>query len=190
MILRQTARIVSLEKKLRETRLALHEALTEAVRGEVRDYPFDTRDGPVSLSTLFADKRDLFMVHNMGTTCPQCTMWADGFNGFYPHLASRAAVVVVSPDPPARQAEFAASRGWRFPMASVADKAFAADMGFADATGRMLPGVSVFQKDGTKILRVSASGFDAGEAFSSPVWHFLDLLPEGVDGWRPKITYG
>jgi hypothetical protein len=54
----------------------------------------------------------------------------------------------------------------------------------------MLPGVSVFRKDGAKIMRVSASGFDAGEAFCSPVWHFMDLLPEGVDGWRPKISYG
>jgi len=190
MILRETARIVSLERKLREARLALQEALAETVRGEVRDYAFENGRGPVSLSQLFAGKRDLFMIHNMETTCPQCTMWADGFNGFYPHLASRAGVVVVSPDPPKLQAEFAASRGWRFPMASATDKAFASDMGFADAAGRMLPGVSVFRKEGEKIVRVSASGFDAGEAFSSPVWHFLDLLPEGADGWRPKITYG
>jgi predicted dithiol-disulfide oxidoreductase (DUF899 family) len=190
MILRETARIISLEKKLREARLELQEALAETVRGEVRDYAFETAAGPTNLSGLFADKRDLFMVHNMGTTCPQCTMWADGFNGFYPHLASRAAVVVVSPDPPARQAEFAASRGWRFPMASVKDKSFAADMGFADAAGRMLPGVSVFRREGDRIVRVTASGFDAGETFSSPVWHLLALLPEGVDGWRPKITYG
>src|SRR5262249_50845370 len=105
MILRESARIISLEKKLREARLELQEALADTVRGEVRDYPFENQAGPVKLSQLFADKRDLFMVHNMGTTCPQCTMWADGFNGFYPHLASRAAVVVVSPDPPEQQAE-------------------------------------------------------------------------------------
>jgi predicted dithiol-disulfide oxidoreductase (DUF899 family) len=189
MILRENPRVVSLERKLREARAQLHEALAEAVRGEVRDYAFETLDGPVTLFALFRDKRDLFVIHNMGSTCPQCTMWADGFNGLYAHIADRAACVVASPDAPETQATFAASRGWRFPMISTNGTTFAADMGFADAAGRMLPGVSVFQKQGGRIVRVSASGFDAGEAFGCPIWHLFGLLPEGVDGWKPKISY-
>jgi predicted dithiol-disulfide oxidoreductase (DUF899 family) len=186
MSLRENPRIVLLEKRLREARVQLHEALAETAQGEVKDYSFSMPDGEIRLSALFGGRRDLFVIHNMGTGCAQCTMWADGFNGFYPHLAARAAAVVVSPDPPQRQAEFAAARGWRFPMASSAGTTFAADMGFADAQGRTLPGVSVFQREGARILRVSASGFDAGEAFGSPVWHLLDLLPGGAEGWKPS----
>ena len=47
----------------------------------VQDYVLDGWDGPVRLSELFGDKRDLILIHNMGKGCPSCTMWADGFNG-------------------------------------------------------------------------------------------------------------
>ena len=33
----------------------------------------------------FAHDR-LLMIHNMGEACRYCTLWADGFNGFLPHL--------------------------------------------------------------------------------------------------------
>ena len=57
-------------------------------------------------------------------------MWADGFNGVYEHLASRAAFVVASPNPVETQKQFAASRGWRFPMVSYEGSPFAEDMGY------------------------------------------------------------
>jgi predicted dithiol-disulfide oxidoreductase (DUF899 family) len=82
---------------------------------EVSDYTFATADGTVRLSALFSGNRDLIVIHNMGTTCPYCTLWADGFNGISDHLASRAAFVVSSPDRPEVQKKFAAGRGWRFP---------------------------------------------------------------------------
>jgi predicted dithiol-disulfide oxidoreductase (DUF899 family) len=66
---------------------------------EVADYVLAGWDGPVRLSELFGDKRDLILIHNMGTGCTSCTMWADGFNGVYQHLAARAAFVVASPNP-------------------------------------------------------------------------------------------
>ena len=40
----------------------------------------------VRLSSLFGEKDELILVHNMGRGCPYCTMWADGFNGVLPHL--------------------------------------------------------------------------------------------------------
>ena len=82
----------------------------------VRDYELNGADGPVRLSELFGDGDDLILVHNMGTGCSNCTMWADGFNGEWEHLQSRAAFVVVSPDGPEVQRAFARRRGWRFPM--------------------------------------------------------------------------
>jgi predicted dithiol-disulfide oxidoreductase (DUF899 family) len=74
-------------------------------------------------------------------------------------------------------------------MVSTQGTRFAADMGFENATGQAMPGVSAFQKLDGKIVRVSAAGFDTGDEYCS-VWRLFDLLPEGVDGWRPKKSYG
>jgi predicted dithiol-disulfide oxidoreductase (DUF899 family) len=62
-------------------------------------------------------------------------MWADGYNGIHHHIATRAAFVVSSPEPPEVQRKFAASRGWKFPMISHAGSTFAADMGFRTSNG-------------------------------------------------------
>ncbi|HEY2710648.1 MAG TPA: DUF899 family protein [Caulobacteraceae bacterium] len=161
----------------------------------VADYDFTGWDGPTTLSQLFGDKRDLFVIHNMGTRCNYCTMWADGFNGVYDHLANRAAFVVASPDETAVQRQFAGSRGWRFPMVTPASSDFTKDMGFwspkaADhPLGDMTwPGVSVFQKRGEAIVRVSDAELGEYDDFCS-VWHFLDLLPERSAGWEPQARY-
>ena len=46
---------------------------------EVKDYEFVTPQGKARLSTLFGDKDTLFI----STSCVNCTMWADGFNGVF-----------------------------------------------------------------------------------------------------------
>lgn len=184
----QSARIINLQRKVQSARSELRKALAEEAYGEVGDYRFETPTGAVALSQLFGKKRDLFVIHNMGTHCASCTMWADGFNGLYPHISDRAAFVVTSPNAPLIQAEFAASRGWVFPMISAGGTTFFADMGFENAAGRPMPGISAFQKQDGKIIRVSAAGFDTGDDYCT-VWRLFDLLPEGVDGWRAKQTY-
>lgn len=188
MNLREAPRIVELRSRLVETRNELRAALAETARTDVGDYVFQTLTGPVMLKALFGGRRDLFVVHNMGTGCNSCTMWADGLNGFYPHISDRAALVVASPDLPAVQAEFAASRGWRFPMVSTKGTTFSADMGFATASGGPMPGVSAFQLKDGKVTRASASPFDDYDDFCM-AWRFFDLLPEGANGWRPKRSY-
>lgn len=159
----------------------------------VEDYELTGWDGPVRLSALFGDKPDLIVIHNMGTSCPACTMWADGFNGVYDHLADRAAFVVTSPNPPEIQKQFAKSRGWRFPMVSHVGSSFAKDMGFwapKDGGGdAWWPGVSVFQKKDGVIRRVSDTQLGPHDDFCS-AWHFFDMLPEGAAGWHPKFRYG
>jgi hypothetical protein len=50
-------------------------------------------------------------------------------------------------------------------------------------------GVSVFERAGDAVLRVADAGFRPGDDFCA-VWHLLDLLPEGVAGWRAQISYG
>ena len=74
--------IADLRTKMRETRAA-----TEPE--EVADYVFTNCDGSVHLSELFGGKPDLIVIHNMGASCPSCTLWADGFNGVYDHLVNR-----------------------------------------------------------------------------------------------------
>ncbi|HOZ29102.1 MAG TPA: DUF899 family protein [Hyphomonadaceae bacterium] len=182
------ARVVALRTKFQQARAELQEALAESARGDVADYEFATLNGPVKLSAMFGAKRDLFVIHNMGRGCNSCTMWADGFNGLYPHIANRASFVVSNHETPEQQAEFAASRGWKFPMVSTQGNSFAADMGFTNAAGKPMPGVSAFQMLDGKIVRVSASGFNDADEFC-PVWRLLDLLPEGPDGWRPQRSY-
>lgn len=184
-----TDRIVTLRTKFEQARTELQEALAEKAYGEVADYSFAALKGAVTLSSLFGKKRDLFVIHNMGRGCNSCTMWADGFNGLYPHIADRASFVVSNAETPEQQAEFAASRGWKFPMVSTKDNTFAADMGFTNAAGKPMPGVSAFQKQDGKIVRVSASGFNDTDEFC-PVWRLFDLLPEGAADWRPKQSYG
>jgi predicted dithiol-disulfide oxidoreductase (DUF899 family) len=174
--------IADVRRKMRETQAAAEPEV-------VADYAFATPAGAVRLSELFGDKRDLIVIHNMGTSCPNCTLWADGFNGIYHHLADRAAFVVSSPDPPGVQREFAQSRGWRFPMISHASTTFAADMGYRSQRGGWLPGASVFRRDGNHILRVSDTGLLApGDDFCA-LWHFFDLLPDGAGDWEPKFSY-
>jgi len=154
----------------------------------VEDYQFSTARGSRPLSALFGSHRDLFVIHNMGSSCPYCTLWADGFNGLYRHIRNRAAFVVASPDPPAAQQRFARGRGWRFPMVSHAGTTFARDMGYRSPSGGFRPGISAFRRERDRIVRVSDSACSPGDDFCS-LWHLLDLLPEGAAGWQPRLSY-
>lgn len=158
-------------------------------RAVVQDYQLAGPGGRrVKLSALFGRHRDLILVHNMGRTCPYCTMWADGFNGVLKHLESRAAFVVVSPDLPAVQARFARSRGWKFRMVSSRGTSLPEDLGFRTPEGRYRPGVSVLRKDRGRIIRVSRAGFGPWDDFCS-VYNLFGLLADGADDWRPRFAY-
>jgi predicted dithiol-disulfide oxidoreductase (DUF899 family) len=186
---RETAdQIAAWREQITELRCKMRKALAAAEPEPVQDYEFATTSGTARLSHLFGGKADLFTIHNMGRGCVHCTLWADGFNGLYAHIADRAAFVVISPDPPDIQQQFAASRGWRFPMVSHRGSNFASDMGYKSASGGWLPGVSVFRRDGAHILRVADTGFRPGDDFCA-LWHFLDLLPEGIGDWHVKYAY-
>ncbi|MDO8379108.1 DUF899 family protein [Phenylobacterium sp.] len=156
----------------------------------VEDYELCGWEGPVRLSQLFGDKPDLILIHNMGRGCSSCTMWADGFNGVYDHLASRAAFVVSSPDPVEVQREFAKGRGWRFPMVSHAGTNFALDMGYrrADAShGGYQPGVSAFRKEGDRILRLSDTELGPMDDFCV-YYHLMEMIPGGDAEFTPKFS--
>ncbi len=183
-----TERLAAFRTQITAIRSEMRKVQAAIEPEEVRDYIFATDQGQTRLSELFGSKRDLFVIHNMGRSCAYCTLWADGYNGVYDHLASRAAFVVCSPDPPGVQKDFAASRGWKFRLVSHEGTSFAEDMGYRSNRGGWLPGISVFRREGQRVLRVSDSGCGPGDDFNA-LWHLFDLLPEGPGEWRPRFSY-
>ena len=183
-----TAKLADYRQQIADLRKKMREVQSEIKPEEVKDYVFAGTTGKRRLSELFGGHDTLLVIHNMGAGCSYCTLWADGFNGVYDHLRDRAAFIVISPDAPEKQQAFAKSRGWRFPMLSNEGTSFASDMGYS-RDGRVMPGVSVFKRDGDKILRVSDTSFSPGDDFCA-VWHLFNLIPEGVAGWKPKYKYG
>ncbi|MFW5652639.1 MAG: DUF899 family protein [Planctomycetota bacterium] len=178
--------ILVLKEKLASLRQT---AKAEEQQKPVENYTFtQIGDVPARLEDLFGDHNDLFVIHNMGRRCSYCTLWGDGINGVAHQIQRRAGLVLVSPDDPTAQAEFARDRGWTFAMASTADGGtFSRDMGFEDEQGRALPGVSAFHRDaldGT-IVRTGCATFGPGDPFCI-VFPLFELLKDGASGWQPE----
>ncbi|HEY6171837.1 MAG TPA: DUF899 family protein [Candidatus Kapabacteria bacterium] len=185
--------IEALQQEIVQKRMKIIELLKANPTALTKNYKFmDSQNLPIGIGDLFGDKKDLIVIHNMGKSCRYCTLWADGINGVEHHLTNKAAFVVVSPDTPEVQKEFAASRGWKFTMLSDKDREFSLDMGFGKMReGKFYaqPGYSTFQKqdDGT-IKRIGYDEFGPGDMYSG-IWHVFDLLGEGAGDWEPQYTY-
>lgn len=182
-----------LDREINERIAAMTALLKEWAGAPVQDYELIGADGaPVRLSELFGAKDDLIVVHNMGAGCAYCTTWADGFNGVLQHLEDRASFVVVSPDAPEKQAAFAASRGWRFRMASCGGTSFASDMGYAserDGKTYYMPGYSTFRRDSDgSIRRVGRDFFGPGDRYLS-IFHMFEMLDGGTGEWYARHSY-
>jgi len=144
--------ITSIERQIFDLTTQLNE-LRKANTGEViPNYRFTTLDGEVSLLDMFGDKDKLLLIHNMGEGCRYCTLWADGFNGFVPHLESVMPVFLVSKDSPAAQRQFANSRGWRFRLASHAGGDYIREQSVMEGSDNM-PGAVVYTRSGDEIRR-------------------------------------
>ena len=108
--------IQKLQWSLVETRKKLEELHSKVEPVEIEDYTLTSASGEkVKLSQMFGDKSDLLVVHNMGSFCSYCTLWADGFNGITAYLQDRAGFVLVSSDGPDKLRGFSEKRGWKFP---------------------------------------------------------------------------
>lgn len=185
--------IDSLENEVELAKQRLIEARKRRPKEPIQEYVFkDVDDRQVRLSELFGDKDDLILVHNMGTGCSYCTMWADGFTGLVPHLQDRAAFVVCTPDKPEVQRKFSEKRNWNFKMVSAHDNSFIRDMGFWEDSGPCpgpWPGVSTFHRDRDgKVYRIAKCHFGPSDDFCA-VWPLLDMLEGGSNGWEPKYSY-
>ena len=179
--------IEELEKQIAALTAKLNAARRAASGREVPDYALWTLDGEVRLSSLFAGVDRLLAIHNMGQGCRYCTLWADGINGFLPHLESAMAVALLSRDDPETQRRFANARGWRFRLASHRGGNYIREQTASPGYDNM-PGAVLYEKRGGKILRKNAVVFGPGDMFC-PAWNFLAMADLGVDDWTPQFSY-
>jgi predicted dithiol-disulfide oxidoreductase (DUF899 family) len=182
-------KIESLEKKMMETKKQLALMRAQQHHALMQNYTFlNQSNETVSLSELFGEKDELIMPFNMGKKCSYCTLWADGYNGLINHLEDRAAFVVVSPDSPEIQQEFASSRNWTFTLVSSQNMDFYKEMDMLGKDGTW-PGVVTFIKnENGDIFRYAKSFFVPGDNFCA-MRDFNDLLPIQKETWAPKYTY-
>jgi len=165
----------------------------------------DTPVTTVRLRELFsAPERPLVIYHFMygkaqAEACPMCTMWIDGFNTAAAHLAQNADLAIAAAaDPPTLRAH-ARQRGWdRLRLLSCGDSTFKYDLGSEDAAGHQESTVSVFTLDAagrpqhrytahpTMAPDINERGID----LLNPVWHLLDLTPQGRGDWYASLDYG
>lgn len=153
----------------------------------VKNYTFTSIEGEVSLLDLFSDKDTLFLIHNMGQGCRYCTLWADGLNGFVPHIESEFALALVSKDDPQTQRRFANSRNWRFRMVSHGGGDYIKEQSVIAGENNM-PGLVCYIKNGDEIYKKNSSIFGPGDEFCSQ-WNLLSLAGFSPEEWTPQYNY-
>jgi predicted dithiol-disulfide oxidoreductase (DUF899 family) len=211
---REELRLAEIELMRQRERVAeLRRALPAGA--VVEDYRFlegsaDLTDGDhpvreVRLSELFSGPdRPLVVYHLMygkrqQTPCPMCTLWIDGFNGVAGHLAQNVDLVVVAAADPGSLRRHARNRGWHnLRLLSAGDSSFKYDLGSEDEDGNQDSTVSVFTRASDGSVRHFYSAHPAmsediperGIDLLNPVWHVLDLTPQGRGDWSAELDYG
>ncbi|CAD7700602.1 unnamed protein product [Ostreobium quekettii] len=166
-----------------------------------KDYTLQDADGrPVRFSELFRDgKADLVVYHFMydpawQLPCDHCCCWAEGYNAYAPFLADKFNFAVVAKAPADRLKLVMAMKGWSLPMYSSGGSDFNADFHVENTVmkcgGREVPlsqgpGLNVFRKEGSVVYHTYSTYGRGLEVFNA-IWAFLDVLPNGREGWHPK----
>jgi predicted dithiol-disulfide oxidoreductase (DUF899 family) len=211
---REELRLAEIELMLRRERVAeLRRNLPEGAA--LQDYAFEegprdlnAGDAPartVRLSELFTrPDRSLVIYHFMfgkkqAKACPMCTAWLDGANGIAHHLAQNLDfAVVAAADLPTLRA-FARERGWdKLRLLSAGDNTFKYDFGSEDRDGAQDSTVSVFTRDANGTVHhfytahpwMAPDVKERGIDLLAPMWHFLDLTPQGRGSWYSSLAYG
>lgn len=179
--------ITELEGRINELTAKLNQLRSRNEAGEVKNYAFETLNGASTLLDLFGTQDKLLVIHNMGQGCRYCTLWADGLNGFVPHLESTMALVLVSKDAPDVQRRFANSRGWRFNLASHGGGEYIREQTVVEGSNNM-PGAVVYERKGDAIYRKNSCVFGPGDLYC-PMWILLGMAGLGDNDWTPQYRY-
>ena len=179
--------IAEIEKQIFELTKKLNELRVVNSGDEVENYVFSTLDGDVTLLDMFGNNDRLLVVHNMGQGCRYCTLWADGFNGFLPHLESVMSVFIVSRDSPDVQRKFANTRNWRFRLASHGGGQYIQEQTVMNGEHNV-PGAVMYEREGNRVLRKNAVVFGPGDMFC-PVWNLLAMAGISDSEWTPQYNY-
>lgn len=128
-----------------------------------------------------------------------CTAWIDGANGVAHHLAQNLDfAVVAAADLPTLRAH-ARARGWdKVRLLSAGGNSFKYDLGSESHDGGQDSSVSVFTRDANGTVRHFYSAHprmgtdiqERGIDLLAPMWHFLDLTPQGRGDWYASLAYG
>jgi predicted dithiol-disulfide oxidoreductase (DUF899 family) len=93
----------------------------------------------------------------------------------------------------------ARARGWdKLRLVSAGDSSFKYDLGSEDREGHQDSAVSVFTRDAEGTLRhlytvhprMAPDLAERGIDLLSPIWHFMDLTPQGRGNWYADLAYG
>ncbi len=179
--------IAALETQICELTAKLNQLRGQNEATKVKNYAFETLNGATTLLDLFGTQDKLLVIHNMGQGCRYCTLWADGLNGFVPHLESTMALVLVSKDAPELQRRFANSRGWRFNLASHGGGEYIQQQTVMEGSNNV-PGAVVFERKGDAIFRKNSCVFGPGDLYC-PMWILLGMAGLGEQQWTPQYKY-
>lgn len=179
--------IEELERRIADLTEQLNAKRRDAQGRGVPNYQLMSLAGSVPLSELFGGHDRLLAIHNMGQRCRYCTLWADGINGFLPHLESVMGVALLSKDLPEEQRRFANSRGWRFQLASHGGGEYIREQTTVQGQANM-PGAVLYEKRDGRIFRKNAVVFGPGDMFCA-AWNFLAMAGLGADNWTPQFSY-
>jgi predicted dithiol-disulfide oxidoreductase (DUF899 family) len=173
--------------------------------GEViKDYRFESEDGPVSFTDLFRDKQTLVVYSYMygpqrERPCPMCTSLLSAWDGEARDIEQRVGFAIIARSPIERLVTFKNERGWRN-LRLYSDTSGDYTRDYVSAEDADAPGFNVFtRRDGT--IRHFWSGEMGPETADPgqdprgapdlmPLWTILDATPEGRGSdWYPKLIY-
>jgi predicted dithiol-disulfide oxidoreductase (DUF899 family) len=172
--------------------------------GLAEDYQFTGHDGVVTLAELFAPGKDSLLLYSYmyapddDAPCPMCTSFLDTLNASARHVTQRAGVAVVAQAPYETLAAVAKDRGWqRLRLASAGGSNYQRDYLAEDESGNQRPMMNVFVKadDGVRHFWGSEAFFADVDGHPRhidlvwPVWHLLDMVPDGRGDWMPGLDY-
>src|SRR5262249_8557680 len=131
--------------------------------------------------------------------CPMCTAWLDGANGVAHHLAQNIDFAVIAAADLSALRSHARARGWdKLRLLSASDSTFKYDLGSEDREGGQDSTISVFTCDAGGSVRhfysvhprMAADIQERGIDLYLPIWHYLDLTPQGRGNWVASLSYG